>query len=58
LAERFFSRRFSAEIFCDSSLYTAVLSTPAYSSHDDDYKPRDDANGHTKEQVKIPSANG
>ena len=29
-----------------------ALSTPAYACHDDDYKPRDDANGRAKKQVK------
>jgi hypothetical protein len=52
LAKGFFSLSFSMEIFCDSSLYTAALSTPAYACHDDDYKPRDDANGRAKKQVK------
>jgi hypothetical protein len=41
LAKGLFSLSFSMEIFCDSSLYTAALSTPANAGHDDNYKPRD-----------------
>ena len=41
------------EIFCDSSLYTSALSTPANAARDDNYKPKDDTNGRAaKEQVR------